>query len=196
MYKGKHSVQGSESSGRTSHARSAAPSRRSGSARKPIGLFVALVLLLGVVAGGTIAWLTDSMSITNSMEPGNVPVSINESISGNTKTSVKIKNEGNVQAYIRVVVISNSLDTDGNIVPNTSSNTVTTNGTWTPLGDYYYYNGIVEPGASVELLGESIDFSSKEVVVMAQSVQVLGNINGGTASQALWGVTYSNGTWA
>jgi hypothetical protein len=186
MYQGKHSSQ---------PVRSAAPRRRSGSARNPISLIVALVLLFTVAIGGSIAWLTHQASITNTMEPGSVPVSISESISGTTKNQITLTNEGNVQSYIRVAVISNSLDKDGNIVPGTSNSVITPNGNWTPIGGYYYYNGIVEPGASVNLLGSAIEFGSAEVVVMAQSVQVLGVINGQTASQVLWGHTYANGSW-
>lgn len=194
MYQGKHSAQ-PVNTGRARPVRSAAPRRRSGSARKPISLVVALVLLFTVAIGGSIAWLTHQASTTNTMEPGSVPVDITENISGTTKNQIILTNKGNVQAYIRVAVISNTLDADGNIIPGTSNDTITTDGNWQYLDGYYYYKGIVEPGASVDLLGASIDFSRAEVVVMAQTVQVLGDINGQTASQALWRHTYANGSW-
>lgn len=195
MYQGKHSSSASE---KQLHrpVRSAAPRHRAGPARKSISLFLALVVILSIAIGGTIAWLKDSQSITNAMVPGNVPVSIGESISGTSKNQITLTNEGNVQAYLRVAVISNSLDEDGNIIPNNSSSTITTNGNWTQIGNYYYYNGIVEPGASVDLLGSAIDFSSSEVVVMAQTVQVLGSFDEGTASQKIWGVSFNGTSWA
>ena len=196
MYQGKHSAQPVANTGRATPVRSAAPRRRSARAGKPLGLILALALILCVALGGTVAWLTHQASITNTMVPGSVPVDISESISGNTKNQITLTNKGNVQAYLRVAVISNALDTDENIIPGTSSDSIIPNANWQRLGDgYYYYKGIVEPGQSVELLGSAIDFNSAEVVVMAQTVQVLGTIGNGTASQAIWGHTYANGEW-
>ena len=196
MYQGKHSAQPVANTGRAKPVRSAAPRRRSARAGKSLGLILALALILCVAIGGTVAWLTHQASITNTMVPGNVPVEITESISGKTKNQITLTNRGNVQAYLRVAVISNALE-DGAIKPGTSSYNITPNENWQQLDDgYYYYKGIVNPDQGVQLLGSAIDFSSAEVVVMAQTVQVLGTIGDGTASQALWGHTYSNGSWA
>lgn len=196
MYQGKHSAQPVANTGRAKPVRSAAPRRRSARAGKSLGLILALALILCVAIGGTVAWLTHQASITNTMVPGNVPVEITESISGKTKNQITLTNRGNVQAYLRVAVISNALE-DGVIKPGTSSYSITPNSNWQQLSDgYYYYKGIVEPGASVDLLGTAIGFSNSEVVVMAQTVQVLGTFTEGTASEKIWGHTYSGGAWS
>ena len=203
MYQGKHSAQPVESTGSAKPVRSAAPRRRSTAARKPLGLIVALALILCVALGGTVAWLTHQASITNTMVPGSVPVKISENIDNTNKIKNQIffTNTGNVQAYLRVAVISNTLE-EGAIKPGTSSSDVPYDSElWQKIGDYYYYRGIVEPNGTVNLLsGGTIGFSNSEVVVMAQTVQALGTIGSGTASQALWGHTCTydkaNNVWS
>ena len=64
MYQGRHSASGSPQA-----ERPAAP-RRAGGSKKPLTLFVALVLLLTLAVGGSLAWLVSNDDVTNSMEPG------------------------------------------------------------------------------------------------------------------------------
>ena len=94
MYQGKHSTSGSPRADRP------AASRRAGGSKKPLTLFVALVLLLTLAVGGSLAWLVSNDDVTNSMVPGQVPIEIDEVINGTTKTSITIQNTGNIDAYI------------------------------------------------------------------------------------------------
>lgn len=190
MYQGKHSTSGSPRVDRP------AASRRAGGSKKPLTLFVALVLLLTLAVGGSLAWLVSNDKVTNSMVPGNVPIEIVEQKDGTIKKSITIKNTGNIDAYIRVAVVANKVDKDGNITVGTAPTLNLNTEKWQLLPDgYYYYKGVVAPGASTESLG-SIDFTDAEVNILAESIQALGGTDGdGRASYNAWGHTFADGSW-
>lgn len=192
MYQGKHSTSGSPRADRP------AASRRAGGSKKPLTLFVALVLLLTLAVGGSLAWLVSNDNVTNSMVPGEVPIEIVEEIKDNVKTSITIKNTGNIDAYIRVAVVANKVDKDGNITIGTAPTLNLNTEKWQLLPDgYYYYKGIVAPKASTESLG-SISFVDAEVNILAESIQVLGGVTGdGNASVDAWKASFdsSTATW-
>ena len=185
MYQGKHSTSGSPRADRP------AASRRAGGSKKPLTLFVALVLLLTLAVGGSLAWLVSNDRVQNTMVPGNVPIQIKETLNGTSKTSVTITNNGNIQAFIRVAV-----DKNGNVTVGEKPNfTVST--AWTEIDDYYYYNGIVEPnGTTAALFTGDVGFAGGEINILAESIQVLGGTDGdGRASFNAWGHTFANGSW-
>ena len=163
MYQGRHSTSGSPRADRP------AASRRAGGSKKPLTLFVALVLLLTLAVGGSLAWLVSDDEVQNTMVPGKVPIEIVEQIDGTTKTSITIKNTGNIDAYIRVAVVSNAVDEKGNVIAGTSDNKINANDKWQLLSDgYYYYKGTVAPGNAVELLDKNnADFAGREINILA-----------------------------
>lgn len=189
MYQGRHSASGSPQA-----ERPAAP-RRAGGSKKPLTLFVALVLLLTLTVGGSLAWLVSDDDVTNSMVPGQVPIEIVEQIDGTTKTSITIKNTGNIDAYIRVAVVANLVDEKGNVTVGTAP-TLNLGENWQPLSDgYYYYKGTVAPNASTTSLG-SINFTNAEVNILAESIQVLGGVNSdGSASVDAWKASFDGSVW-
>ena len=189
MYQGKHSTSGSPRADRP------AASRRAGGSKKPLTLFVALVLLLTLAVGGSLAWLVSNDDVTNFMVPGQVPIEIDEVINGTTKTSITIQNTGNIDAYIRVAVVANKVDKDGNITVGTAPE-LKLGADWQKLEDgYYYYKGVVAPKASTESLG-SIDFTDAEVNILAESIQVLGGVTGdGNASVDAWKASFNGSVW-
>ena len=190
MYQGRHSASGSPRADRP------AASRRAGGSKKPLTLFVALVLLLTLAVGGSLAWLVSDDHVTNSMEPGKVPIQINETVSNNLKSDVTVTNTGNIQAFIRVAIIANAVDEKGNVTVGEKPNfTVST--AWTEIDNYYYYNGIVEPNGTTDpLFTDKVGFDGGEINILAESIQVLGGKSGdGNASLDAWGVVYSNDTW-
>ena len=191
MYQGRHSASGSPQA-----ERPAAP-RRAGGSKKPLTLFVALVLLLTLAVGGSLAWLVSNDDVTNSMEPGKVPITINETVNGTTKTSVTVTNNGNIQAFIRVAIIANAVDKNGDIIVGTAPTYTVDSSKWTQIGDYYYYNGIVEPnGTTAPLFTGDVSFAGGEINILAESIQVLGGVSGdGKASFDAWGHTFANGSW-
>ena len=84
--------------------------------QKSIIMLVALVLILTVSVGGTLAYLqTKTDSVTNTFTPSKVTVYVDEEYNGSTKENVKIKNTGDTEAWIRAVVVVTWQDVNGNV---------------------------------------------------------------------------------
>ena len=119
--------------------------RRSG---KSAALLVSLLLLLTVTVGGTIAFLMDSDGpLHNLFNPSKVTTYVDETVSGNTKSDVSIKNTGDTTAWIRAAIVVTWQDKDGNVygqlpVEGTDYtmelNVVTKDG-WLKGNDGFYY---------------------------------------------------------
>ena len=74
--------------------------------KKSMALLVSLVLLIGVVAGGTIAYMIASTGpVENTFKPSTVTTDIVEEIDGNVKENVKIVNTGDTDAWIRATIV-------------------------------------------------------------------------------------------
>lgn len=127
MYQGKH------------HKRS---HRRSG---KSAALLVSLLLLLTVTVGGTIAFLMDSAGpLNNLFNPSQVTTKVEETLSGDTKSNVYIKNTGDTDAWIRAAVVITWQDEDGNVygqapVAGTNYTDWTPGRNWVKGSDGFYY---------------------------------------------------------
>lgn len=180
--------------------------RRRGSFKK-LALIISLALVLCLAVGGTLAWLaTQTAPVENTFTPTGVPISIVETVENNQKSAVTVKNDGTTDAtdaYIRVTVVANTLDADGNVIATApAAPGFKATGNWTQLGDYYYYNGIVSPGESTPVLFEGsiglLDSNGQryEYNILAESIQVLGGYNGQKPETYAWGVTYTDGAWA
>lgn len=125
MYQGKHYIK----------------SRRT---RKSAALLVSLLLLLTVTIGGTIAFLTDSDGpLHNLFNPSQVTTAVEETLDGNTKKNVYIKNTGDTDAWIRAAVVVTWQDKDGNVYgqkPAEGTNyDITWGADWKPGDDDFYY---------------------------------------------------------
>ena len=177
------------------------PRKKSGRSRRPLLLLVSLVLILALAVGGTVAWLTSSSGpVTNTMTPGQVPITINETFNGTTKSGVTVTNKGNIDAYIRVAIVANAVDENGNIIAGTAPSYVSLVNTdyWQLLGDgYYYYKGAVAPGGTTEpLFTADVTVAGGELNILAESIQVLGGYGGNTASEYAWGHSFDGTNWA
>ena len=83
--------------------------------KKPVALVALLVLLCCTVAG-TLAYLVDSTDpVTNTFTPASVSTEVKETFKDGVKSDVKIKNTGNIDAYIRAAVIVNWANDAGEI---------------------------------------------------------------------------------
>ena len=160
MYQGKHSAQPIDNARRgASPAHDVTPSRRRSARRhggRPLALLLALILVVGAVAGGTLAWLTQTTQTeNNNFSYGTVSCRINEEFDNYTKSAVTVTNTGNTPAYIRAACIVNWVDAQGNIAANvptdyTYSLSIPGAG-WTAGSDgYYYYNGVVDANGTTE----------------------------------------------
>lgn len=103
-------------------------------------MLVSLLLIIGVTVGGTLAFLLDTTDpVTNTFKPSEVTTYVDETVSGNTKSDVKIQNTGDTEAWIRAAVVITWQDKNGNILGEK------------PVEDTDYdidYANVVEPGAN------------------------------------------------
>ena len=135
--------------------------------KKPVAL-VALLLLLCCTVAGTLAYLVTSTDpVTNTFTPAEVKTEVTESFVEDkgelVKSNVQIKNNGKIDAYIRVAVVVNWADKDGNVyggaVPKEGTDytePVLQDG-WIKVGDYYYYTSAVPAGSSTGTLFAPIE---------------------------------------
>lgn len=137
MYQGKH------------HKRSR---RRSG---KTITLLVSLLLIIGVIVGGTIAFLMDTDGpLNNLFNPSQVTTKVEETLDGTTKKDVYIENTGDTDAWIRAAVVVTWQDENGNVygqAPVEGTNYDITWGTGWKTGDdgFYYWTSPVKAESGV-----------------------------------------------
>lgn len=191
MYNGSHVKPRKKYSG--AHVK---PRKKSGG-RRPLLLLVSLVLILALAVGGTVAWLNSSSGpVENTMIPGEVPITINETFADGVKSGVSVTNKGNIDAYIRVAIVANAVNAEGNVVAGNKPGYTINTANWQELDGYYYYKGAVAPdGTTKELFTEPVTVTDGELNILAESIQVLGGYGGKTASEYAWGVVYNNGSW-
>lgn len=113
-----------------------------------------LVLAIGLV-GTTLAWLIDDAdAITNIFNPAKVTTSVEETFDGKVKNDVKVKNTGNIDAYLRAMVVVNWQDGKGNVLPAKEGDYSIDwkmDG-WVKQGNYYYYTSPVAPDGLTKVL--------------------------------------------
>ena len=158
---------------------------------------LALALILVCTVGGTVAYLvTHTDPVVNTFTPGEVSCQVEEEFNedNTVKTKAVVKNTGNVPAYIRVAVVANTIDGEGNItgmktLPAGWLNTED----WTKSGDFYYYKGVVQPGdVTANLLtAAGIDLTGIQVTILASAIQSMPD----DAVNEAWKMSYDTGTW-
>ena len=159
--------------------------RRKRRSKKTGMLFLSLLLVIGMVVGGTVAWLsTKSAPITNTFLPSKVACEVTESFNGRTgvKSNVNVKNTGDIDAYIRVKLVTYRVNDEGDHIGGIAKIPDFTPGAgWVENGDNYYYTQPVAPGEQPEIslidritLTDSYDDADggKQVIeVMAEAIQ-------------------------
>lgn len=175
--------------------------------KKTILLLVSLVIVLVAVVGTTIAYLvTNTAPIINTFKPSEVTTEIDEGFDGSVKKDVKVKNTGDVEAYIRAAVVVTWQNDAGEVYPTApvegTDYTVSYPGNvWVKHTDgYYYYTSTVAPNESTGILltdckpveGKAPDGYHLVVEILAQAIQA----NPEDAVKEAWGVTIANGTVA
>lgn len=175
--------------------------RRKRRSKKTGMLFLSLLLVIGMVVGGTVAWLsTKSAPITNTFLPTKVTCKVTESFDGITgeKSNVNVENTGDIDAYIRVKLVTYRTNDQGQHIGGTASlPTFTLGANWVSYDGYYYYTLPVAPGGSPETnLTESMtltgsypdtDGGKQAVDVMAEAIQSVPE----DAVQDAWGDGFS-----
>jgi hypothetical protein len=162
-----------------------------------VSTIVALILV-----GATLALLFSvGNTVENKFKPGSVDVEVNESIKGNTKESITLKNTGNSPAFLRVAITSHYTGTytiGGNStteiigsMPATVSFDLNESAGWVKYGNYYYYTkpvasqastaNLIQSGSGITLShfvesskrqGQDVQVTYKQVVeVFAEAIQ-------------------------
>ena len=173
--------------------------------KKALLLAVSVALILAAAIGGTIAYIvTKTDSVTNTFDPANVPIKVDETFVNGEKKDVKIQNTGNIPAFIRAKVVVTWKDTNGNVsaikpVEGTDKDyTISYNGTdWTynnTDGFWYSNTAIAATGKTPVLISSCQPVEDKapdgyklSVEIIAESIQsepanVVGTVWGYTPS--------------
>lgn len=170
----------------------------SGGMKRSLVLVVSLLVMMLVVAGGTLAWLTANARVINTFEPAHVTCEVVENFDGTTKSNVNVTNTSNVPAYLRVKLVTYRVNEAGLHIGGTAEIPTFTLGTdWVQYGDYYYYTNPVEAGEtpafnladSMTLTGSypDVDGGKQVIEVMAEAIQSLPE----AAVKAAWGAGFS-----
>lgn len=165
-----------------------------------------LVLLLGIV-GASLAYLSmKTEPVKNEFIYGKVSCEVLEDFNDAVKNNVRIKNTGNIPAYIRARVVVTWKNENGDIygtkpvLNEDYSFTYNTNLTykWTEGGLYFYFPDPVDPGKETTWMlhdcekkenanvPEGYDLSVEILADAIQSEPV-------SAVEEAWGVTVRNG---
>lgn len=175
------------------HAASSSP-RQPRRKKSPIALILTLLLIVALSVGGTVAFLTSQQTVTNTFSVAGGPVpGIIEEFNGTTKSNVYVENKGDVPCLVRAAVVVNLLDDNGNVIAGTPEYTISFNeGSWTKLGDYWYYNGVAAPGgATAVLINSCTSYQHISVVINAQTVQA----EPARAAAEVWGHSFDGTSW-
>lgn len=124
--------------------------------KKPVALVAILVLLCCAVAGTVAFLVTKTDPVVNTFTPSKVTTYVDEKFEKGEKKDVCIQNTGNIDAYIRVAVIVNWADAQGNVsgtpvkdsdyTISYNKNVQADGGQWIKGSDgYWYYTKPVAP---------------------------------------------------
>ena len=168
MYQGKHSR------------------KKKHSKRINLAAVSALMLLVVIGSAMTIAYLSHSSKpVTNEFSPSQISCEINEKVEDGFKKSVMVQNTGKTKAFIRVAVVANTVDEEGNITGAANVDGFLGGANWVKSGMYYYYTQPVSPnGTTGELLKDSINLTGIQVTILAEAIQS----EPASAAQSAWGV--------
>lgn len=147
--------------------------------KKSILLLILVMTVLAASIGGTVAYLaTRTNDITNTFTPANVDITVTDEVESNTKKDVVITNDSNIPVYIRVAVVANWCNDDGEVVApwNDYGNLDVKSDKWTYKEGYYYYNEPVVAGSSVTLFKsykaeDTPEGAHLEMDIIAQGIQ-------------------------
>lgn len=158
--------------------------RKSTASRKVIVLAIAAVLLLSATVTGTLMYLVSkTTAVTNTFEPATVTCEVQENFDGTVKKDVTVKNTSNIDAYLRVKLVTYRVNDKGERIGGTAAIPSFTPGEgWFEKDGFYYYNKPVAPDAKPanDLIGSSgitlkeytdADGGRQVIEVIAEAIQ-------------------------
>lgn len=154
-----------------------------GSGGRKTALILSLCLIFALAVGTTFALLkADTEPVTNTFTAAESGTHIDEELDGNQKKSIVVQNIGTAVSYVRVKLVMNWVDGDGNVSATPVNITVDYDNTnWFEQDGIYYYKMPVAPDGKTENLlkadspiTEPADKPAGchlEVTVLAESIQ-------------------------
>ena len=176
-----------------------------GSYKKYRDIILITVLCLCVAFGaaaGVNAYLTAvTQPLPNTFVPAEVSCQVEENFQDGVKSDVKIRNTGNIDAYIRAVVVANFVSEDGNVLATMPKEDVDYTISWGNAGwrkgtdGYWYYEEPVAPDETTAALIDTATGISApsgyhlHIQIIATAVQSAPD----SAVQEAWGVGVTDG---
>lgn len=152
-----------------------------GSGGRKTALILSLCLIFALAVGTTVALLkANTAPVQNTFTAATSGTKIEEKLTDNQKTSIQVRNTGTATSYVRVKLVCNWVDNDGNVSATPVPAPKITNSDWFVKDGIYYYTKPVAPtGQTSNLLeGNPIkqpegapDGYHLEVTVLAESIQ-------------------------
>lgn len=169
-----------------------------GSGGRKAALILSLCLIFALAVGTTFALLkANTAPVTNTFKAATSEIKIEEKTDDGIKSEIYVKNEGTATSYVRVKLVCNWVDKDGNVSATPVPAPTITNSDWFEKdGIYYYTKPVALNGETSNLLkdhpitqGEAPEGCHLEVTVLAESIQAAPS----TAVEGAWAVTVVNG---
>ena len=160
--------------------------------KKRLALLLSMILIFTCVVGGTLAYLFGTVGpITNTFEPAKVSCEVSDD-------QVQVKNTSETSVWLRVsftAVYRSTTDANTIYFANPTL-TISNAATWTKIGDFYYYNGVITAGSSVVLPTVTVNDSVPTGFAVEKQVhaEVLQSAPLDAVQEA-WGMTRSGDAW-
>ncbi len=179
-----------------------------GSGGRKAALILSLCLIFALAVGTTVALLVaHTNAVTNTFTAAKSKITIEEKTDNGIKSEIYVKNEGTATSYVRVKLVMNWVDGNGNIVSGDNLPEVTLNKSdWFVKDGIYYYMTPVAPvsampnNVTTNLLQANSPITEPkdgkpegchlEVTVLAESIQAAPS----QAVTASWGVDVDSAT--
>lgn len=168
-----------------------------GSGGRKTALILSLCLIFALAVGTTFALLkANTDPVTNTFTAAKSGTDIVEELDGSLKKSIIVKNTGTAVSYVRVKLVMNWVDGDGNVSAEPVNITPSITDNWFLKDGIYYYKMPVAPvgakpdNVTTNLLKTPITQDAApegchlEVTVLAESIQAAPS----AAVQQSWGV--------
>lgn len=163
-----------------------------GSGGRKTALILSLCLIFALAVGTTFALLkANTEPVTNTFTAAKSGTDIVEKLDGSQKTSIAVKNTGTAVSYVRVKLVMNWVDENGNVSAEPVNITPSITADWFEQdGIYYYKMPVAAKDFTTNLLQTPITQDAApvgyhlEVTVLAESIQAAPS----TAVQQSWGV--------
>lgn len=163
-----------------------------GSGGRKTALILSLCLIFALAVGTTFALLkANTDPVENTFTAAKSGTDIVEKLDGSQKTSIAVKNTGTAVSYVRVKLVMNWVDENGNVSAEPVNITPSITADWFEQdGIYYYKMPVAAKDFTTNLLKTPITQDAApegyhlEVTVLAESIQAAPS----TAVQQSWGV--------